>query len=733
MQRLLTILIFTFSLTGMMMAQSKWFWQMPQPQGNDLYDVQVIETESGMSRTVIAVGGTGTVIKTTNNGLNWQVTPNVAEISENLFDVAFINSTTGWTVGEKGKIIKTTDGGANWTLQNSGTVFNLYSACFTDLNHGIAVGRWGTIIKTENGGVNWEEVESGTLRLLRAVFLVDDSTGWAAGHGGTIIHTSDGGTTWQAQTSNIDQHLRAVYFDDSQNGWVVGDNGTVMKTENGGIDWVLMQTSNSTRLKSLSFISADSGLAVGCSVTEFEGETYENQGILLKTIDGGHSWTPIEIDLMPPLNRIQLIDSENGCIVGDGGIILKISNFGDQQTSPNKILGLSPFSAFFIDENQGWITGQGSASRTLDGGNNWETVNVYAENPATEAFYDLWDIQFANPDTGWIVGYSYAVENGQFIPKSGIFKTTDGGLNWQSQRERAYEITLRACFLNSTTGWAVGANGLILKTVDGGNTWNTQPKTSNSVLFSVCFIDSNLGWAVGDGGRIIKTVNGGSQWRNKGWITSNALFSVDFVDSLHGWVVGDLGTVLHSADGGETWAQQTQMTTSLLFSVCFLDTLNGITVGANGTILYTKDGGKKWESMASGTKKTLTSVVIVDENIGYITGDGGIVLKTTTGFTSIEKINSRQPQLVKQVQLEQNFPNPFNSTTTIRFHLAKSEKISLKIYNVLGELVQTVLDGDLPAGEHELQFQAEGLSSGLYFCRLQTGNQAITRRFVFQK
>lgn len=83
--------------------------------------------------------------------------------------------------------------------------------------------------------------------------------------------------------------------------------------------------------------------------------------------------------------------------------------------------------------------------------------------------------------------------------------------------------------------------------------------------------------------------------------------------------------------------------------------------------------------------------------------------------------------------LEQNYPNPFNSGTTIRFDLRNSGFVTLKVYNVLGQEAATLMSGELPAGSHEVKWDAEGLSSGVYFYRLMTKGFTDVKKMMLMK
>jgi photosynthesis system II assembly factor YCF48-like protein len=103
------------------LAQSGWFWQNPLPQGNSLFAVSVLDSDTGT-----AVGGLGTIRRTTDGGATW--TQQTSGTTETLRGVSFVDANTGTAVGAVGTILRTTDGGATWTSQASGTT-NLSTAC----------------------------------------------------------------------------------------------------------------------------------------------------------------------------------------------------------------------------------------------------------------------------------------------------------------------------------------------------------------------------------------------------------------------------------------------------------------------------------------------------------------------------------------------------------------------------------------------------------------------------
>ncbi len=105
----------------------------------------------------------------------------------------------------------------------------------------------------------------------------------------------------------------------------------------------------------------------------------------------------------------------------------------------------------------------------------------------------------------------------------------------------------------------------------------------------------------------------------------------------------------------------------------------------------------------------------------------------STGFPQFESADERA-ELPAGFMLHQNYPNPFNPTTNIQFDLAKAANVSLTVFDVTGRQVAMLLDNEnLGAGVHTLNFDATGLSSGVYFSRLDMGGTSMTRKMVLLK
>jgi hypothetical protein len=160
-----------------------------------------------------------------------------------------------------------------------------------------------------------------------------------------------------------------------------------------------------------------------------------------------------------------------------------------------------------------------------------------------------------------------------------------------------------------------------------------------------------------------------------------------------------------------------------------------------GTKAVAQDTKVDWFSLASGGGRlngpgTGMTVAVGEGLVGESKGQNTVL---TSGFLSgtltsgpVDGV-SDQPKVPKAFLLHQNYPNPFNPTTTIRFELPHASKVSLKVYNVLGQEAVTLIDEDKSAGVYEVRFNAVNLSSGMYVYRIHAGDFVATKALMLLK
>lgn len=110
-----------------------------------------------------------------------------------------------------------------------------------------------------------------------------------------------------------------------------------------------------------------------------------------------------------------------------------------------------------------------------------------------------------------------------------------------------------------------------------------------------------------------------------------------------------------------------------------------------------------------------------------------LIMNTYRAGMTLTAIDPYSNEVPVNYSLEQNYPNPFNPTTNIKFNLPKNEHVTLKIYDMLGNEIKTLVEGNQQAGKYNITFDASGLSSGVYFYTLKTGSFAETKKMMLVK
>ncbi|MFC2084886.1 YCF48-related protein [Bacteroidota bacterium] len=734
MKYIFTTLLFIYLFSLDSNAQNDLFWQNPHPQGNDLNDVFVIN-----SQTAIAVGDQGIILRTSNGGLDWEIQYFLEGLLMDLVEIDFIDDQNGWILANEYReyddsssiILGTNDQGYSWNIILNLDSLRLNDLFFLNVDTGWVVGS-NEILKTIDGGVSWQSLNAPGTGIISSIFFINQDEGWVA-FNDSIYHTINGGQSWNFIFSYPYQGAgccEKLVFTDIKKGWCVfqswgyvGIGYSIAKTIDGGFTWTWPSDLQVSYYQyDFFFLNPDTGWVVA-----------DNQ--IFRTVDGGTNWW-WHVSTNYPLEKARSVH----------------------------------FSNFYHDYSVGLF---GTILKTDDGGVEWDLVSHI------ETTYDLNDIQFVNNDTGWVVGeFSYSHDGG--LRYAGIIlKTENGGVNWSEPKilgSGSYGIS-SVNFINEDVGYVSGANGLY-KSMDGGSNWNPL---MTGYLSDVFFHNVDTGFVAErmGSGKLYKTTDGGQSWYHVS-DQNNSIESVYFLDELSGWAVGWETPILGTINGGETWnilsdsgwavgtnhfsspfqgiiakSLDGGYNWSILHvsedykfnSVCFLDSLNGFVVGEEihayhsssnnlaGIVLFSTDGGTTWNNYGNVAKKGLKKIFFVDDQTGWIVGGGGTILKTnTSGIVGINDESNTMIDIPKSFQLQQNYPNPFNPSTTIKYEIPKASEVKLKIYDILGSEIQTLVSEFQMPGNYSVNFDASKFSSGVLFYKLQAGSDFIkTKKMLLIK
>jgi photosystem II stability/assembly factor-like uncharacterized protein len=374
------------------------------------------------------------------------------------------------------------------------------------------------------------------------------------------------------------------------------------------------------------------------------------------------------------------------------------------------------------DGNTAFISlSTGEILRTINAGVKWDTVSSYST--ADVAFCG--GVRYVGQDT--LVAYGDADAQGVFVTRS-----VDGGKTW-SRNLSLPSDSLRADGLYASyvsygqgmesfgkTAWATLYNTAndppsILKTTDGGVTWSWFRVTLPSgpalgyLMRSITFEDASVGFAVsrrayssssvGDN-YLTKTTDGGRTWS----------------DTI-------------SVEPGKAHANAKPMTAKTIRGT---NTVIAVGCGLSGSKAWiSNDKGLTWSALDSPTPNPnadLRNLAFGSTTQGIMVGTQNIV--KINMLTVVEDNRGVNPT---RFALEQNYPNPFNPSTKINYSIPKTSFVELKIVDLLGRTVRTLVNGEQGAGEHSVVFDAKGLSSGVYFYKMNAGDLAATKSLMLVK
>ncbi len=399
----------------------------------------------------------------------------------------------------------------------------------------------------------------------------------------------------------------------------------------------------------------------------------------------------------------------------------------------------------------------------------------------------VYQIQFINQNTGWA---SVLQSYNNFY----LIKTTNSGLNWNVIFNDSTKVEVFQ-FINDTLGYARGEgylSHLMLKTTNSGYNW-TIMQNSYGYVFSgfymvgadTRYVDAwyfnppnsaeitfrttngfqnieNISTGTGgvpstmiflkekyngqycgfilSGGILSKTTNSGYNWQIINFSEAGSVNNYCFLNKDTGWVVynpnlGNNTKILFTSNAGQNWILQFYY--GLNYTIGQIQALNKnkIWCGFINYILVSTNGGTSWGhqncqiSVPSG-------ILMIDSLIGFAwnTYSTNNFARTSNGGGPITSINKISNILPSNIDLKQNFPNPFNNSTNIKYKTEKTSNIKLIIFDITGKKITTLINKKQSKGNYEIRFDGNNLSSGIYFYSLLfDGNRMGTKKMILLK
>jgi photosystem II stability/assembly factor-like uncharacterized protein len=596
------------------------------------------------------------------------------------YDLAHAGADSIWAISVQGNIVRSMDHGATWqSLLAIPEKEPLYGIDFLTSTEGWVCGYWGNLYRTRDGGNSWTKTEfEGKPHFWDIAFL---STGvvLACGERGALYRNENNGEVWQKLNLNTTDSFWYLYEYDDANIWLCGYNGSLYFSSDRGKTWKSRLQNRSYYLNSVSFISPEEGWVAG------------EKGLMLHTVDGGAVWKVLDTNLPASTLPRDIIMSDrlHGRLITVRGQILSTSDGGKRWDEEFSLfnLGWGP-NLYQIDRTQdGSLIACGSQGVLLinTDGENWTSCterlpdsmirssrNILAARKGTVA-PEREVVMVAHYD-------SYSDDPYNHAPGANDNASGTSAVLEAARLCRDYELGATLKFL-LVSGEELG--------MFGSTHFVKEARAEKREVLAAVNGDM-IGYPLtGNPARLVT----GS------YLTRNRLIDSAMVYNARYGIGATLDEMVDSTGASDY----------------------GPFAAAGYDALEIAEG--RAEDIWGGLDPYYhTTADMIDKlSPGLIQKGAQIMLATAAeaagvvGQTSVAGPPLSAPECFS---LAQNYPNPFNASTRIDFTLPRSTRVILKIYNMHGEEVATLLARQLGAGNHTIRWNALGQPSGTYFCRL---------------
>jgi len=685
--------------------------------GGYVYSLAVVPSSSGPGTNLFAGMEEGGIWRSTDDGESWEwVFPGgvLGQHDYNIFRLGVAGSTIVAGVRQSGPdngIYRSDDDGATWTRSNAGfaTAADSDIASFASITSGgttyLYAGTDGGVFMSASGGTGWTRISSGLPAAQISSLAATPGTGsglnidlFAGVNGSGVYRSTDNGSSWTAASTGFVWEGTgfgpALYIDAFAA--APGPGGTAGNIFAAAFPSVYVSTDEGNQWWDTGWPEAEASSA---GVLSINGGTLFGGGIGIWKYPTGidSTWTIQTSGTIDTLLAVKAVDNNVVWAAGMNGGVFLTTNGGAQWGPVGAgALGSGTVNAVeALDAGNAFVSvftgGAGMIYRTSNGGSSWSPVS-------TQTGVAIGGIQMRTALEGYAVGTPVG-------SKWTLLKTTDGGGTWNTMTTAPAEDSLTALAISyygaypvrpigvqllGSTLWFGSLSGVVYRSTNLGSTWSTG--SSLLPLNGLHFNSSTVGLSAGSTGDSTRSsLNGGMSWDSAG-------------------VSGSRPVTCISGLAGEFWA----------------------TTG--GSIAYTNNSGLTWTYSGPGywgifaPLNALTFSPAGSQVNGWAVGDSGLILHYRR--TGVASVSGRGNSLPSAFALLQNYPNPFNPSTTIRFALPGRAHVVLALFNMLGQHVATLVNGDVDAGKHEVKFDGANLASGVYYYRIQAGSFVQTKKLL---
>ena len=482
----------------------------------------------------------------------------------------------------------------------------------------------------------------------------------------------------------------------------ISETGTYfLSTDNGAI-WDSVSTlpfSNARRI----FVSSN-------------GDLYAGGSSLFRSTDEGQNWE--QLNGLHGSGRIRAIDEFNDTFFAGTYFsgVFKSTDEGTNWEQSGKGLNNSSVSLLTKDLQGNILAGAylGSLAMTTDNGENWTIISSLSQT----------EFLVLSPN-----GNLFASHPGFFVL---ISRSTDGGYNWEVVFEGDYgEYVQNIKVSPDETVFAI-VNHKLFKSTDNGDAWNQIQISSEFESISQIDINSLGMLFVKSSEGYFRSSDNGENWEQL-ISAPEGLTIFGITDSNEIYATASDSGYYKSTDSGDSWlyiyngsGKSVKAFVSNDLGYLFISVLS---LG----VLRSVDGGYSWQEINSGVDGSSVNALIITDDNHLLAGTAWHGVFRSVNITT--GLNNTENPVANDFKLFQNYPNPFNPTTKIRYTIPSvgtsfMKFVQLKVYDVLGNEIATLVEGEKPAGNYEAEFDAKNLSSGIYFYQIKAGSYIQTKKMI---